>query len=283
MSLNKDFIARVGIAVSAGVLFLSFAFYSDLALLLVVFFFTALAMREYFALVARGGHKPLRPLGYLIAAGLLYIAYNPPRGELSALHVALIFGFGVLMLLKGLDTALQPARQVPPALFITIFGALYIGGSISCVINLNHIHKMVFSHVGMAQAPLLLLPFVGAWSSDTGAYLSGRIVGREKLSRISPNKTREGMIGALAAGFVATVIFGNMVGLDARVLIILGLAIPFAGLAGDLFESAIKRRFDAKDSGTFFKNHGGVLDRFDSIFFVAPLTYFLIYYFYINQ
>jgi phosphatidate cytidylyltransferase len=283
MSLNKDFIARVGIAVSAAVLFLSFAFYSDLNYLFVSGFFVLAALREYFALVQKGGYRPMPALSLGIVAIFFFIAYTVPHNDLSTLHIALVLCMAAMVMLKGADVALQPGRGVPPAVFASMFGALYIGGSISCTINLVHIQHQIFPGANMAQAPLVLLPFVGAWASDTGAYLSGRIVGREKLSSISPNKTREGLMGAVAAGFTATLIFGTMIGIHRNVLLLLGLALPFAALGGDLFESAIKRRFDAKDSGTFFKNHGGVLDRFDSIFFCAPLTYFLIYYFYIYQ
>lgn len=283
MSLNKDFLARVGIAVPAAVLFLTFAFYSELNFLVVCGFFVALALREYFALVRRGGYRPMPVLAAGIAGVFFFVAYTAPRDDISSLHIALILCVAAMVLLKGADMALQPGRGISPAVFASMFGALYIGGSISCAININHIQRDIFPGMSLGQAPLVLLPFVGAWASDTGAYLSGRIVGRERLSRISPNKTREGLMGAVAAGFTATVIFGTSLGVHRHVLLLLGLILPFAALAGDLFESAIKRRFDAKDSGAFFKNHGGVLDRFDSIFFCAPITYFLLYYFYIYR
>jgi len=185
MSLNKDFIARVGIAVSAAVLFLSFAFYSDLNYLFVSGFFVLAALREYFALVQKGGYRPMPALSLGIVAIFFFIAYTVPHNDLSTLHIALVLCMAAMVMLKGADVALQPGRGVPPAVFASMFGALYIGGSISCTINLVHIQHQIFPGANMAQAPLVLLPFVGAWASDTGAYLSGRIVGREKLSSIS--------------------------------------------------------------------------------------------------
>jgi phosphatidate cytidylyltransferase len=282
MSFNKDFAARLAIGIFGGLFFLCIVWYRSAMLAFVLVFFSLFALYEYFALVTGGGHRPFRLIGYLISIGFLYIAYKPPSGQFSDLHVAFALCIGTLVLLKGLQmTGRLPERKIT-GLLITVFGGFYIGGSISCVIGLHHIQQMRFHETFYGHDTLFLLPFVGAWASDTGAYLSGRLVGREQLTRISPNKTIEGFVGSVFAGFVAVYAFGYyFLGLALPALMLLGLTIPFFGLGGDLFESAIKRRFNAKDSGAFFRNHGGVLDRFDSIFFVAPLTYFIIYYFYI--
>jgi len=147
--------------------------------------------------------------------------------------------------------------------------------------NLRTIHDLKFSAITHRDY-LFILPFVGAWAGDTGAYLTGHLLGREKIDiKVSEGKTVEGFLGGWAAGFVAIYIFGSVLHFPTSLSVLLGLVVPVIGVAGDLFESAIKRRFGVKDSGNFFQSHGGVMDRFDSVFFVLPIVYFVIYYFYI--
>lgn len=284
MSLNKDFAARLVIGIFGGLFFLCLAWFKPTGLLLVLFFFAMFALYEFFKLVVGGGYRPYTLLGYALVVGYFLIAHQPASEEMPALHIALALSLAALVVLKGMHLVRKIPRHTVTSLLLTVFGGFYIGGSISCVVSLINIQQIHFPGTFYGHGTLFLLPFVGAWASDTGAYLSGRLVGKEKLSRLSPNKTVEGFVGSIFAGFVAVYAYGHyFVGLMQPVLLILGLAIPFFGLGGDLFESAIKRRFQAKDSGNFFRNHGGVLDRFDSIFFVAPLTYFIIYYFYIYR
>ncbi len=119
---------------------------------------------------------------------------------------------------------------------------------------------------------LLIWVFVVTWSTDIGAYFAGRRFGRRKLApSISPGKTVEGLYGGIAA---ATLIGGAWVlatGLG-RPLLALAPLLAIAAQAGDLFESAMKRRAGVKDSGAWLPGHGGVLDRLDGLVPVAVLT-----------
>jgi len=127
------------------------------------------------------------------------------------------------------------------------------------------------------DAFLVLILFVCVWASDTGAYAAGRMIGGPKLApRISPNKTWAGLFGAMAAS--AAVLLAALHwrggaapdGWSLSTAAVLGAGIGLVGQAGDLFESWVKRRFGAKDSGTLIPGHGGALDRLDSMLFVAP-------------
>ena len=112
------------------------------------------------------------------------------------------------------------------------------------------------------------------WTTDTGAYLFGRAIGKRKLwPRISPNKTIEGALGGLLSAAVLAVIFSTTGLLENNVfsLVIFPVILSAFGQMGDLVESALKRQFDVKDSGTILPGHGGILDRFDSFIFVLPL------------
>lgn len=119
---------------------------------------------------------------------------------------------------------------------------------------------------------LLIWVFLVVWSTDIGAFFSGRGIGGPKLApSISPNKTIAGLIGGVISAAVIAGAWVYHVHLPAQLL---WLAVPFAVAAqlGDLFESGLKRRAGVKDSGTWLPGHGGLLDRLDGLIPVAVLT-----------
>ncbi len=114
--------------------------------------------------------------------------------------------------------------------------------------------------------------FILIWLHDTGAYFAGRRFGRHTLApSISPGKTWEGWAG----GLLASVAVAQLLGLwmpDEVPWTLLALVASVLGPVGDLTESALKRRAGVKDSGTLLPGHGGILDRFDSHIFAAPVA-----------
>jgi phosphatidate cytidylyltransferase len=119
---------------------------------------------------------------------------------------------------------------------------------------------------------LLLWTFIVTWSTDIGAYFTGRRFGRRKLApTISPGKTVEGLYGGIAAATLLGGAWAFATHLGAA-LFALAPVLAIAAQAGDLFESAIKRRAGAKDSGAWLPGHGGALDRLDGLVPVAVLT-----------
>ncbi len=123
---------------------------------------------------------------------------------------------------------------------------------------------------------LLLWVFLVVWSTDIGAYFTGRAIGGPKLApSISPNKTIAGLIGGVVW---ATLLAGAWVYCVRLPAPLLWLAVPFAVVAqlGDLFESGLKRRAGVKDRGTWLPGHGGLLDRLDGLVPVAVLTAALV-------
>ena len=130
---------------------------------------------------------------------------------------------------------------------------------------------------------LILTPFILAFLSDSGAYFVGVFFGKHKLApTISPKKTVEGLFGGFAAAIVGMMIFGMVLsfGFDLQVNYWYGLIYGLVGSAvsvmGDLSFSAVKRQVGIKDYGNLIPGHGGVLDRFDSMVFVAPVTELLL-------
>ena len=127
------------------------------------------------------------------------------------------------------------------------------------------------------EAVLLLLATVVV--SDSAQYYAGRAFGRTALAPLrSPKKTREGAVGGLIAAPLFLAIAGRywLPIVPLWWLVVVGVGIVIAGIAGDLFESMLKRAADVKDSGTLIPGHGGVLDRIDALLFAAPVFYFAL-------
>ena len=118
--------------------------------------------------------------------------------------------------------------------------------------------------------PLLLVLIV--WGYDTGAYLTGRWLGRTRLiDHISPSKTVEGLAGGLVVATLAAGIGAWMIGLPAWHPLVIGPVVGLTAQAGDLAESMLKRAAGRKESGFLIPGHGGILDRIDSFLFAAPV------------
>ena len=123
---------------------------------------------------------------------------------------------------------------------------------------------------------LVIDVLVGTFIGDTSAYFVGRAFGRTPLAPlISPNKTVAGLVGGVVGGTLAFWFAGLyqdwLSGVDA---ILIGLSVALVAPIGDLFESAIKRDLQVKDTGRFFGAHGGVLDRLDAVFFTVVVGYY---------
>jgi phosphatidate cytidylyltransferase len=117
------------------------------------------------------------------------------------------------------------------------------------------------------------------WLTDTGAYIFGRLFGKRKLwPEISPNKTVEGFVGGILCSTIVAVVFSIYYDMPLSLfpLLLVTWLLSLFGQLGDLVESALKRHFDVKDSGTLLPGHGGILDRFDSFIFVLPLMNILL-------
>lgn len=127
----------------------------------------------------------------------------------------------------------------------------------------------------------LLIPVILIWTNDVGAYLFGSKLGTTKLKpSVSPGKSVQGSIGgALVTWMVAFILWRLWPDINLGYITTLALATPFLSLAGDLWESSIKRNAGVKDSGKILPGHGGILDRYDSLLFVLPLAALAYYIF----
>ncbi len=187
------------------------------------------------------------------------------------------FAFAAVILLNMLLVIFEHGKADYKAVLANAFLTLYIVVSVSCIESTRE-----------SEGTLrMLLIFITAWSCDTFAYFSGRFFGKHKLiPHVSPNKTVEGAIGGVVGAIIAcTVIFfieWKMANSGASEFYALKRGLIIGGIGGicsqlgDLIASAIKRDTGIKDFGWIFPGHGGFMDRFDSVIFIAPIILFLV-------
>jgi phosphatidate cytidylyltransferase len=152
---------------------------------------------------------------------------------------------------------------------VDLVAPIYIGAPLGMLVALQMLSG--------PKATLLLIATIVV--SDTAQYYSGRAFGRRPLApAISPKKTVEGAIGGVICGalFMATALTFVFPATPIVVRVLLGLVIVFLGIAGDLFESRLKRVAKLKDSSALIPGHGGVLDRIDALLFAIPVFYFMV-------
>ena len=171
-------------------------------------------------------------------------------------------------------------EQIGTIFLLTIM----ISFSFSCLVFIRDLHSVdkIANNLGLFY---IVLVFLGAWITDAGAYFVGVFFGKHKLApSISPKKTIEGAVGGVVSTMIvflaAALIYGaynDSLGISISVnypmLIVAALLSSVAAILGDLAASLIKRECNIKDFGNILPGHGGILDRFDSIMFVAPLLY----------
>ena len=160
---------------------------------------------------------------------------------------------------------------------VHFLGVIYIGWTMSHLLLLNRMEEGTL---------LILYLFFAIWSSDSGAYFAGKFLGKHKLCpKISPKKSVEGSIGGVIGVVTFITLYCKLLlaqwvpafgQVPVWAYILFGLACGIMSQVGDLTASLIKRHFGIKDYGKIFPGHGGVLDRFDSLIFVAPATYFFL-------
>ncbi|MFY9556597.1 MAG: phosphatidate cytidylyltransferase [Blastocatellia bacterium] len=231
-----------------------------------------LALSEFYRLASKAGCKPLTVPGY--AAGLVVIAsfvFEEP-----ALAVATLTALTIIVL----ATTVYRPEQIKTSLVsvsATVFGVIYVALLSGCLVGVRMIPAASAGGVSHLASKLLTMFFAIVMMTDTGAYYTGRAIGRHKLApRVSPGKTIEGSVGgfalAIVTGLVCKLTFFPE--LPVAHALALGAIIGVIGQIGDLAESMLKRGSNVKDSGNLLPGHGGMLDRVDSILFSAPLLYY---------
>jgi phosphatidate cytidylyltransferase len=276
--MDPNLIRRVGFAVVAIPLALAVIWYGGLPLVLLLALVSGLGARELFDLAGRQGVHPARALGVLSAAGLAPLTYAalvaPDFSELVAARWPYLVALWAIGLLTWALAARSPAEKPLEAVSVTLLAVVYTGALPAFLIAIRHLSHPARSWAG---AWLVFFPLVVTWVCDTAAMFGGRALGGPKLApTISPGKTCSGAASGVVGGLLVAPIFAATVfprvGLDVPLwqLLVLAGVLSVVGQIGDLAESLFKREAGVKDSSHLIPGHGGVLDRFDSLYFVIP-------------
>lgn len=214
--------------------------------------------------------NPINWIGYL-AAGMISIIHIVPihmvlRTIGALLPISILILFMYVIITNGKRTIQDIA--------ITFLGVFYI------VIFLMFI-PIIYENVPNGKI-LIWFVFFTAWGTDIFAFLVGRKFGKHHFTNISPNKTIEGCIGGTVGAIIIVFSYAIVCNLVFKIqinygfTILVGTLLSIAGQIGDLSASAVKRYTGIKDFSNLIPGHGGMLDRIDSIIFIAPFAYFLL-------
>lgn len=207
-------------------------------------------------------------VGYL--ATILYYVLLAVQAQNATIPIMIL----LIMLLMAIYVFRFPKYDAEQVMAV-FFGVFYVGIMMSYVYQLRMLRGGGY---------LVMLIFLSSWGCDTLAYCTGMLIGKHKMSPVlSPKKTIEGAIG----GVLGAVLLGFLYGIFVKHYSYLGVEVvnqfpivcgvgALLSMIGDLTASAIKRNHDVKDYGTLIPGHGGILDRFDSLLFVAPIIYYLM-------
>lgn len=293
--MSSELTKRIAFGVVAAPIAVAIVIYGGAPLAALLAVTAALAAWEFFRIARATGLTPLADAG-VVLAGLIPLAvhahflglYDPNArhtvGLASVLVLVVIGLLGAAIWTRGVGG--KPVGAVST----TLFGVLYTGAALSYGYAIRQ-HEYAFApsewHLGGYEISsgglLLLLPMFTTWASDIGAYAVGRAIGKHKLiPSVSPGKTVEGAIGGVIASMLVAWAYVQFVLAPATHLgfawrpmgvLFFGALVSVAAQIGDLAESLIKREARVKDSSGLLPGHGGILDRFDSLLFVLPISY----------
>ena len=251
----KDLIRRTITGISLVVLFTGSIVLGPTPFMLMILLVYGLSIRELFRLLSV---RKWVPGGLIAGSGALLLV---------AVYASLYLHGNPLWLI------------LPAALWIA--GYTWSGSGFAGVLSLFWLSIPFVSFFalgwfldGAGYRPLIPASVIAlVWINDTFAYLVGSLLGKHPMTpKLSPKKTWEGFVGGVVFNLVAGWLFFRFSGtLTASAWIIGASVISLLGLAGDLFESGLKRKYEVKDTGSLLPGHGGILDRFDSLLFVSPV------------
>ena len=277
--------AIVGIIVLIGVMFT----FNTLIFNLVIAAITLIAVHEIYSAL---GFEKKDWLMYavLVPYTLLVMTsnYQVMRRLVMPMSFLLVTFYAIYLVVRNGTISYQKASGL----------LMFSGIVIFCFYSFIRLKELLpVEQYGYDAVFFILLILCFAWGGDTCAYFAGRAFGKHKMSpKISPKKTVEGAIGGVLGtmvfGVIITLVYSvaanrmeaftrSNIGVSMYVIIaLLGCVAAVLGIYGDLFASVVKRQCGIKDYGTIFPGHGGILDRFDSVMFIAPFVCIAVRYFF---
>lgn len=253
-------------SVLALIIFIPFIIWGGFPFILVVLLLATRCLAELLRMFNMSNYR----VPFFLAMILLWLVLLPPQAVLLDMvwfekSEAIIF----MLLLLLSYTVLVKNKFTFDQAGVIFFSTIYVGMGFFYLIEAR------LGENGLAN---IIFAFLIIWSTDTGAYLAGRLFGKHKLwPSISPKKTVEGAIGGVVLACILAGVFHMIHPFShpTAIVVIVTIAASIFGQVGDLVESALKRHYHVKDSGRILPGHGGILDRFDSLLFILPLLHFI--------
>lgn len=237
-----------------------------------VMLLVGLGISEFYRMMMDRGMRPSGRLGLAMALVLCALSFTGTPSQTN-----LLFTAGLLLIFCAELLRSEGERGIEP-MAVTLFGILYVGWLSVHLVFLRELPHALGQDYAVG-ATYVFLAFFLTWACDTAAYGFGLWLGRRRLlPSVSPKKSVEGSIGGLVAAIVAAHVARLWFApyLDLVHATILGAGVGVFAQVGDLAESLLKRVSGTKDASTLIPGHGGVLDRFDSLYFSAPLVYYYL-------
>lgn len=264
MDLKRVSSAVLGLPMVIIVLLLGNKYVIDVALAIVA----VIALHEYFNAFSK--YKPIKWIGYLSAISISLIHIIPEDMLLKTIALAI----PVIVIVLFMQLVIKNMKISIIDIAITLFGICYI------VLFILFIPLMAGEENGKIYIWYI---FIISWGTDIFAYLVGKRFGKHKFSKISPNKSIEGCIAGIVGAVVLALIYTFFVNKFAPVhvisyvaITIVAIILSIVGQFGDFSASSIKRFVRIKDFSNLIPGHGGILDRIDSLIFIAPFAYILL-------
>ena len=270
----NNFFKRTLTAGAFVAILLGATWYSQLSFTLLFLLITILGVWEFYTLIEKkDGNRPQKVLGTFTGAlvfvcnALINIDMNGWHLNKHILVIILPFIF-LIFILELFTKAERPFQNIA----FTLLGIFYVVVPLSLL-------SYILTTGGSYSYEILFGCWFILWSNDSGAYLAGSAFGRKKLfPRVSPGKSWEGCIGGgLIAYIITFIISGWYTSITRADWFVIASILIVIGTLGDLVESLFKRSLEVKDSGNLLPGHGGILDRFDSLFMAIPFVFSYLY------
>jgi len=276
--MSANMLKRVAVALVAIPAAIGIVWQGGLLLAALVALVAVLGLREVYRFARQSGLRPLGGIGFPVAAlapFAVWAATGPGLLDPSLLFI--VAPCGLVVVMTAMLASRRPDQRPLGSIAVTMFGVAYTAALPSALIAIRHAGSWgERSWPGVWTA---FFPLVIVWATDTAAMFAGKAIGGPKVAPVvSPGKTWAGTIVGLlvavgvAPGYYALAMRPHGVLLDLWQVLLAAAVLSIVGQIGDLAESLLKREAGFKDSSDIIPGHGGVLDRFDSLYFVLPVA-----------
>ncbi len=228
-----------------------------------------IAMNEYIKCCSSKDAKIIKWISYLSTLIIAVIHVIPT----NLLMILFVMGVPLLLMILFMHVIITDMKITYTDVAYTLLGIIYVTGSILFV-------SLTYGLEGVLSGKIIIwYVLLAAWGTDIFAYLVGMRFGKHKFSKVSPKKSIEGCIAGTISAVIICLIYTYFINsylglsINYKMIGVISIFLSIAGQIGDFSASVIKRNFEIKDYSNLFPGHGGMLDRIDSLMFIAPVTY----------